>query len=143
MASCTSTGCAGSRRSPTSPSGTSTGSASVNKPSESTSGGASAAPPRYPPPGSRGPDWSAGSGFVSPAAGPRAGALGDAPVLAVVGDLFFVARIRETGRLAGVTVEFARTPAEVEAALARGPRFVLVDLTAGYDYERMLRTAEV
>ncbi len=62
---------------------------------------------------------------------------GEAPVLAVVSDLFFVARIRETGRLAGVRVEFARTPAEVEAALARLPRLVLVDLTAGYDYERL------
>ena len=34
-------------------------------------------------------------------------------VVAVVSDLFFVARIRETGRLTGVTIEFARTPAEV------------------------------
>ena len=62
---------------------------------------------------------------------------GEAPVLAVVSDLFFVARIRETGRLAGVRVEFARTPAEIETALAHGPRLVLVDLTAGYDYERV------
>jgi len=62
---------------------------------------------------------------------------GDAPVLAVVSDLFFVARIRETGRLAGVPVEFARTPDQVEAALSHAPRFVLVDLTAGYDYERL------
>ena len=84
----------------------------MNKPSELTSGGASAAPPR------------------------------DSPVLAAVRDLFFVSRIRETGRLAGVTVEFARTGAEVEAALARGPRFVLVDLTADYDYDRLLQTAE-
>jgi len=84
----------------------------VNKPTDSTSGGASA------------------------------GALTAKPVLALVSDLFFVARIRETGRLAGVAVEFARTPAEVEAALARAPRFVLVDLTAGYDYDRILGTAE-
>ncbi len=62
---------------------------------------------------------------------------GEAPVLAVVSDLFFVARIRETGRLAGVRVEFARTPEQVEASLARLPRLVLVDLTAGYDYERL------
>lgn len=62
---------------------------------------------------------------------------GGAPVLAVVSDLFFVARIRETGRLAGVRVEFARTPEQVEASLAHGPRLVLVDLTAGYDYERL------
>src|SRR2546430_2827630 len=64
-------------------------------------------------------------------------------VLAVVSDLFFVSRIRETGRLTGVAVEFARTTAEVEAALARGPRFALVDLTAGFDYDRILETAEV
>ena len=62
---------------------------------------------------------------------------GEAPVLAVVSDLFFVARIRETGRLAGVRVEFARTPEQIVAALARVPRLVLVDLTAGYDYERL------
>jgi hypothetical protein len=62
---------------------------------------------------------------------------GEAPVLAVVSDLFFVARIRETGRLAGVRVEFARTPEQVEASLARRPRLVLVDLTAGYDYDRL------
>jgi hypothetical protein len=62
---------------------------------------------------------------------------GDAPVLAVVSDLFFVARIRETGRLSGVRAEFARTPPEIEAALAHRPRLVLVDLTAGYDYERV------
>jgi hypothetical protein len=61
----------------------------------------------------------------------------EAPVLAVVSDLFFVARIRETGRLAGVPVEFARTPEQIEAALAHGPRLVLVDLTAGYDYEHL------
>jgi hypothetical protein len=65
------------------------------------------------------------------------------PVLAVVSDLFFVSRIRETGRLTGVTVEFARTPGAVEAALVKGARFVLVDLTAGYDYDRVLAAAEV
>jgi hypothetical protein len=65
---------------------------------------------------------------------------GEAPVLAVVSDLFFVARIRETGRLAGVRVEFARTPEQVEAAIVRAPRLVLVDLTAGYDYERLFTT---
>jgi hypothetical protein len=62
---------------------------------------------------------------------------GEAPVLAVVSDLFFVARIRETGRLAGVRVEFARTPEQVETALGRRPRLVMIDLTAGYDYERL------
>jgi len=79
----------------------------------------------------------------SEAASPGAGARAAEPVLAVVSDLFFVSRIRETGRLTGVAVEFARTTAEVEAALARGPRFALVDLTAGFDYDRILETAEV
>lgn len=59
------------------------------------------------------------------------------PVLAVVSDLFFVARIRETARLAGVPLEFAKTPAEIEAALARMPRFVLLDLTGAHDYEKI------
>ena len=54
-----------------------------------------------------------------------------------VSDLFFVARIRETGRLAGVPVEFARTPEQVQASLDRRPRLVVLDLTAGYDYERL------
>jgi hypothetical protein len=65
---------------------------------------------------------------------------GEAPVLAVVSDLFFVARIRETGRLAGVRVEFARTPEQVEAALVHARRLVLIDLTAGYDYDRLFAT---
>lgn len=56
----------------------------------------------------------------------------------MVRDLFFAARIRETGRLAGVGVTVARTPAEVEAALAGRPRLALVDLTAGFDYDRVL-----
>jgi hypothetical protein len=67
---------------------------------------------------------------------------GDGPVLAVVSDLFFVARIRETGRLAGVAVEFARTPEQVTASLARRPRLVLIDLTAGYDYDRVFAALE-
>ena len=53
------------------------------------------------------------------------------PVLAIVKDLFFVARIRETARLAGVPLGFARTPEEIAAGLAAGPRFALLDLTAG------------
>ena len=69
---------------------------------------------------------------------PDQAADGEAPVLAVVSDLFFVARIRETGRLAGVRVEFARTPEQIEAALGRRPRLVMIDLTAGYDYERLV-----
>jgi hypothetical protein len=58
-------------------------------------------------------------------------------VLAVCKDLFFVARIRETARLADVPVKFTRTPDELRAALEKRPRFVLVDLTGGFDYEAM------
>jgi predicted methyltransferase len=67
---------------------------------------------------------------------------GDGPVLAVVSDLFFVARIRETGRLAGVPVEFARTPEQIAASLGHDPRLVLIDLTAGYDYDRVFAALE-
>jgi CheY-like chemotaxis protein len=57
-------------------------------------------------------------------------------VVAVVKDLFFMARIRETARLAGVPIEFARTPEELAAAVAAGrPPLVLMDLTTpGWDY---------
>jgi hypothetical protein len=65
----------------------------------------------------------------------------DASVLAVVKDLFFVARIRETARLAGVPLTFARTPEEITAGLAAAPRFALLDLTAGLDYEAILGAA--
>src|SRR5206468_11339619 len=60
----------------------------------------------------------------------------------VVSDLFFVARIRETGRPAGVPIEFARTPEQVAASLGRVPRLVLLALTAGYDYERVFAALE-
>ena len=55
----------------------------------------------------------------------------------MVKDLFFVARIRETARLVGTPLVFARTPDEVVAALdGEPPTLVIVDLTAhGYDYE--------
>jgi len=66
----------------------------------------------------------------------------DASVLAIVKDLFFVARIRETARLAGVPLKFARTPAEIDAGLAAAPRFALIDLTAGLDYEAILGAAQ-
>ncbi len=64
------------------------------------------------------------------------------PILAVVRDLFFVARIRETARLAGVALEFARSLEEVEAGLAKTPRFVLLDLTGGFDFERLFGLTE-
>jgi hypothetical protein len=69
-----------------------------------------------------------------PRSGPR-----DGYVLAVVKDLFFVARIRETARLAEVPLIFARSLEEVEAKLSVRPRFVLLDLTAEFDYERLFR----
>jgi hypothetical protein len=59
------------------------------------------------------------------------------PVLAICKDLFFVARIRETARLAGVPLKFTRTPEELTEALREHPRLVLVDLTGGFDYEAM------
>jgi hypothetical protein len=66
----------------------------------------------------------------------------DARVVAVVRDLFFVARIRETARLAGIPVEFARTPEQLTSALTARPRFVLLDLTAGLDYARLFEVLE-
>jgi hypothetical protein len=66
----------------------------------------------------------------------------EAAVIAVVRDLFFVARIKETARLAGVSLVFARTPEELTARLAEPTRFVLLDLTAGFDYERLLASTE-
>jgi hypothetical protein len=65
-----------------------------------------------------------------------------APVIAVVRDLFFVARIRETARLASVPLVFARSPEELSARLADPARFVLLDLTAGLDHEAILAAAE-
>jgi hypothetical protein len=58
-------------------------------------------------------------------------------VVAVVRDLFFVARIRETARLVGTPLLFARGPEEVTAALGpEPPALVIVDLTTGgWDYD--------
>jgi len=64
-------------------------------------------------------------------------------VVSVVKDLFFVARIRETGRLAGATVVFARTPEELERELDTAPDLVLLDLTtAGWDYGALFAKVE-
>jgi hypothetical protein len=63
-------------------------------------------------------------------------------VVAVVRDLFFVARIRETARLTGVPLEFARTAEDLARALATRPRFILLDLTAGFDYAALFATVE-
>jgi CheY-like chemotaxis protein len=61
-----------------------------------------------------------------------------ARVVAVVKDLFFVARIRESARLAGVPIQVARTPEELGAALEAPPAFVLLDLTTpGWDYQAL------
>lgn len=65
----------------------------------------------------------------------------DRPVLAVVKDLFFVARIRETARLTGVPLAIAHSAEEAEASVA-GPRHLLLDLTAGFDYARIFDAAE-
>lgn len=57
--------------------------------------------------------------------------------VAVVKDLFFVARIKETARMVGTPLAFARTPEELTAALADTPDLVILDLTTGgWDYER-------
>jgi CheY-like chemotaxis protein len=54
----------------------------------------------------------------------------------VVKDLFFVARIRETARMVGTQLTFARTPEELGAALTETPGLVILDLTTpGWDYE--------
>ena len=65
-----------------------------------------------------------------------------ARVIAVVKDLFFVARIRETARLAGVPLDFARDPAALDAALATDARLVLLDLTGGFDYAAVFGVVE-
>jgi DNA-binding NtrC family response regulator len=65
-------------------------------------------------------------------------------VIAVVKDLFFVARIRETARLVGTPLDFARAPEEIPPALAAGPAdLVILDLTtSGWDYEAVLGALE-
>jgi len=56
--------------------------------------------------------------------------------VAVVKDLFFVARIKETARMVGTPLVFARTPEELKAALADTADLVILDLTtSGWDYE--------
>lgn len=60
----------------------------------------------------------------------------------MVKDLFFVARIKETARLAEVPLLLARSPEEVETAVQGTSRFALLDLTGGFDYERIFRALE-
>ncbi|HEX7788626.1 MAG TPA: hypothetical protein VF653_20570 [Methylomirabilota bacterium] len=60
-------------------------------------------------------------------------------VIAVVRDLFFVARLRETARLVGTRLSFARTPEEIAAltpATSEPADLAIVDLTTdGWDYD--------
>ena len=63
-------------------------------------------------------------------------------MVAVVTDLFFVARIRETARLTEVPVVFARTADDIRAALAEPARFVLVDLTTGVEPDAVFAAIE-
>jgi CheY-like chemotaxis protein len=65
-------------------------------------------------------------------------------VVAVVKDLFFVARIRETSRLVGTPVAFAQSPEELETVLdGEPPRLVILDLTTpGWDHEALLGILE-
>lgn len=79
--------------------------------------------------------------------GVEAGASGDTPsratpVVAMVKDLFFLARIRETARLAGVPCEVVRTTEEAERLPLLDARLVLVDLTGGFDYERLFHALD-
>ena len=66
-------------------------------------------------------------------------------ILAVVKDLFFVAKIRETARLTGTAVEFCRSPDDLKGRLESGkvPDLVIVDLTTpGWDYESLFALLE-
>ena len=63
--------------------------------------------------------------------------------VAVVKDLFFVARIKETARLVGTPLSFARTPEDLTGALAEAPDLVILDLTTdGWDYEAFFAALE-
>lgn len=47
-----------------------------------------------------------------------------------------MARIRETARMVGTPLSFARTPEELQTALGEAPDLVILDLTTnGWDYE--------
>ncbi|MGH7335862.1 MAG: hypothetical protein ACREKS_24565 [Candidatus Rokuibacteriota bacterium] len=85
-----------------------------------------------------GPDSEAGAATTGQRPVPPPGG----SVVAVVKDLFFVARIRETARLVGVPVVFARSPEELAQAGGSAPRFALVDLTADLDYARIFAVAK-
>jgi DNA-binding NtrC family response regulator len=65
-------------------------------------------------------------------------------VVAVVKDLFFVARIRETARLVGTPLAFARSAEELAGQLGGAPpRLVIMDLTTrDWDYEALFSVLE-
>jgi len=65
-------------------------------------------------------------------------------VVALVKDLFFVARIRETARMVGRPLAFARTVEELGAELGGdAPCLVIVDLTTpGWDYDAVFAALE-
>ena len=65
-------------------------------------------------------------------------------VLAVCKDLFFTARIGETGKQVGTAVEFVRQPSELSEKLTNSQHgLILVDLTTpGWDYDALFRTLE-
>ena len=63
--------------------------------------------------------------------------------MAAVKDLFFVARIRETARMVGTPLVFARTPEELKTALADPTDLVILDLTTnGWDYDAFFAALE-
>ncbi len=65
-------------------------------------------------------------------------------VLAVCKDLFFTARIGETGKLVGTAVEFAHNPSEMAQKLNQSKYgLVLVDLTTpGWAYDALFQALE-
>lgn len=65
-------------------------------------------------------------------------------ILVACKDLFFTARIGETARLTGTSVEFARSRDELEAKLAGGPSdFLILDLTTqDWDYAAIFAALE-
>jgi hypothetical protein len=65
------------------------------------------------------------------------------PVLAVVGDLLFSSRIRETARRLGHAFRPARSVEELRQALAEAPGLVMIDLSArGIDLDQALAAVE-
>jgi len=63
--------------------------------------------------------------------------------VAVVKDLLFVARIRETARLVGTPLTFARSAGELRGALAESPDLIILDLTTSdWKYEDFFSVLE-